>query len=125
MKMKVIVLALLLMVLAAILPAQTLAPDRNGIPIQAGRSFSTLTVVCSADTLWNKVVVPPNTYSAFVVASATLKVAADSVYVNPAADISLAAAAGVELPVISKPVFWVRRSAAATAANAYILFKRM
>ncbi|MDD3535368.1 MAG: hypothetical protein PHC50_04395 [Candidatus Cloacimonetes bacterium] len=124
MNMKVIVLALLLMVLVAILPAQTLAPDRNGIPIQAGRSFSTLTVVCSADTLWNKVVVPPGTYSAFVVASAALKVAADSVYVNPAADISLPTA-GVDLPVISKPVFWVRRSAAATAANAYILFKRM
>lgn len=122
---KYLIIALLMLVLAVSLSAQTLSVDKNGVPIQAGRTFSTLTMTCSADTLWNKVEVPPGTYSVWLLPSNGLKVSADSTYTNPATDVSLTDSLAVELPVLRKTQFWIRRASAGTAASAYMIFKRM
>lgn len=125
MKLKIVILAVLLMLLAIALPAQTLHPDKNGTPIQGGRTFSTLTRACTADTMWTRVTVPANTYSVYLLPSAGLNVSADSTYTNPVASATLSATTPVELPVLSKPYFYVRRAAVGTAASAYLIFKRM
>lgn len=122
MRLKHIILALLILVLAITLPAQTLHRDKNGVPIQGGRTFSTLTA--PADSTWTRVTVPANTYSVYLLPSAGLKVSADStdVATNSA---TLSSSTPIEIPVLRKTHFFIRRAAAGTPASAYLIFRKM
>jgi hypothetical protein len=120
-----IAVILVLVLAVSMIMAQTMARDKNNVPIPFGRTFETLTVA-SADTVWKKVVVPTGTYEAYVRATGgAMLVAADSLYGTIKYEIALQDTIGhVNLPVINKPHFWIRRAAAGTASSVYILYKK-
>ena len=106
------ILVFLVLMSAIVLQAQVLPRDLNGEPMQMGSTFSARTVAATADTVYTSVTVPAGTYSVYLLPSAGLQVSADSLYTNPAVNVTLAATTPIEIPVLRKPYFYIRRAAA-------------
>ncbi len=125
--MKPFLLIFLMLVLALSLMAQSAIKDYNGnILPYVGSSWISQTVSCTADTVWKEVSIPAGVYEILAQPSASIKIAADSLYA--AADnyeTTLAdTTAYISLPAHNMSSFWIRRSAAGTAANLYLIYKK-
>ena len=125
--MKPFLLIFLMLVLVLSLMAQSAIKDYNGnILPYVGSSWISQTVSCTADTVWTKVTIPAGTYEMLLNPSAAIRIGADSLYA--AADnyeTTLAdTTAYISLPAHNMTSFWIRRSAAGTAANLYLIWCR-
>ncbi len=125
--MKKILFFALLLNLALSLMAQSVIKDHNGIPVgYVGSSWISQTVACTADTVWKEIEIPSGSYELLIQPSAAIKISADSLYA--AADnyetTLVDTTAYITLPAHNMTSFWIRRSAAGTAANLYIIFKK-
>jgi len=128
--MKKTILLVLVLVLAAVLAAQTLPLDSRRKTMQFERSYELLTYAPTADTLWHSVTVPARTTSITIIgATGSLGVAEDSLYVVKAVGykkyVTLPKDAAWNLPAIGLTKIWIRRTAAGTASVANIIFKKM
>ena len=124
---RLLIFAILCLGLLATLEAQSAIKDYNGnILPYVGSSWISQTVSCTADTVWKEVSIPAGVYEIIAQPSASIKIAADSLYA--AADnyeTTLAdTTAYISLPAHNMTSFWIRRSAAGTAADLYIIFKK-
>lgn len=124
---RLLIFAILCLTLLATLEAQSAIKDYNGnILPYVGSSWISQTVSCTADTVWKEVSIPAGVYEILARPSAAIKIAADSLYA--AADnyeTTLAdTTAYITLPSHNMTSFWVRRSAAGTAANLYLIYKK-
>ena len=124
---RLLIFAILCLGLLATLEAQSAIKDYNGnILPYVGSSWISQTVSCTADTVWKEVSIPVGVYEIIAQPSASIKIAADSLYA--AADnyeTTLAdTTAYITLPAHNMTSFWIRRSAAGTAANLYLIYKK-
>lgn len=124
---RLLIFAILCLTLLATLEAQSAIKDYNGnILPYVGSSWISQTVSCTADTVWKEVSIPAGVYEILARPSAAIKIGADSLYA--AADnyeTTLAdTTAYITLPAHNMTSFWIRRSAAGTAADLYIIFKK-
>jgi len=124
---RLLIFAILCLTLLATLEAQSAIKDYNGnILPYVGSSWISQTVSCTADTVWKEVSIPAGVYEIIAQPSASIKIAADSLYA--AADnyeTTLAdTTAYISLPAHNMTSFWIRRSVAGTAADLYIIFKK-
>ena len=122
-----LIFAILCLTLFATLEAQSAIKDYNGnILPYVGSSWISQTVSCTADTVWKEVSIPAGVYEILAQPSAAIKIAADTLYA--AADnyeTTLAdTTAYISLPAHNMTSFWIRRSAAGTAANLYLIYKK-
>ena len=122
-----LIFAVLCLTLFATLEAQSAIKDYNGnILPYVGSSWISQTVSCTADTVWKEVSIPAGVYEIIAQPSAAIKIAADTLYA--AADnyeTTLAdTTAYISLPAHNMTSFWIRRSAAGTAANLYLIYKK-
>lgn len=124
---KLILLTIVAMMMISLLMAQSAIKDYNGnILPYVGSSWISQTVSCTADTVWKEVSIPAGVYEIIARPSAAIKIGADSLYA--AADnyeTTLAdTTAYITLPAHNMTSFWIRRSAAGTAANLYLIYKK-
>lgn len=122
-----LIFAILCLALLANLEAQSAIKDWNGnILPYVGSSWISQTVSCTADTVWKEISIPVGVYEFLARPSAAIKIGADSLYA--AADnyeTTLAdTTAYISLPAHNMTSFWIRRSAAGTAANLYLIYKK-
>jgi hypothetical protein len=124
---KTLLLTIVAMLMVTSLMAQSVLKDRNGTPIPyVGTSWQTQTVACSADTVWTKVTIPAGVYELNVRPTASIKIAADSLY---AASNNYEATLQdtltyVTLPAHNMKTMWIRRASAGTAANLNIIYRK-
>lgn len=128
--MKRTILLVLILVLAAALAAQTLPLDSRRKIMQFERSYELLKYAPPADTTWHEITVPARTTSITIIgATGSLGVAEDSLYVVKGVGytnyVDLPHGAAFTLPAIGLEKIWIRRTAAATASIANIIFRKM
>lgn len=136
MKKYIIITMLALMCIGALV-GQALSLDSRKVPIQMADSFDTITFACSADTLYQRVVVPSYTTEAWIIsATGGVDVCADSLYTETAKNtilgikgrlryVRVPAATPFSIPTKTKTYFYIRRSAAGTASTVSIIFKKI
>lgn len=120
-----VILAVLLLVSA--LAAQSSIKDRNGKPVNyVGTSWIAQTVACSADTVWKRVTIPTGAYEVIMRPTASIKVAADSLYAaSNNYEVTLQdTLTYVTLPAHNMTTLWIRRASAGTAASLNIIFRK-
>ena len=134
---KHILFTILALCLIGSMVAQALSLDSRKIPIQMADGFDTLTFACSADTLYQRVVVPSYTTETWIIsATGGVDVCPDSLYTETAKDTTLGikgrlryvrvpAATPFSLPTKTKTYFYIRRAAAGTASTVSIIFKKI
>ena len=124
---RLLIFAILCLTLLATLAAQSAIKDYNGnILPYVGSSWISQTVSCTADTVWKEVSIPAGVYEIIAQPSAAIKIAADSLYGDADNyETTLAdTTAYISLPAHNMTSFWIRRSAAGTAANLYLIYKK-
>lgn len=120
-----VILAVLLLVSA--LAAQSSIKDRNGKPVNyVGTSWIAQTVACSADTVWKRVTIPTGAYEVIMRPTASIKVAADSLYAaSNNYEVTLQdTLTYVTLPAHNMTTLWIRRASAGTAASLNIIYRK-
>lgn len=128
--MKRTILAILILVLAVALAAQTLPLDSRRKEMQFARSFTPLRYAPAADTLWRSLTLPARTVEVVIIGgTGSLGVGLDSLYVvgtvGHKAYVDIPAGAAFSFPAIGLAKIWIRRTAAGTASIANIIYKRM
>ena len=124
---RLLIFAILCLTLLATLEAQSAIKDYNGnILPYVGSSWISQTVSCTADTVWKEVSIPAGVYEIIARPSAAIKIGADSLYASADNyETTLAdTTAYITLPAHNMTSFWIRRAAAGTAANLYLIYKK-
>jgi hypothetical protein len=124
---RIFIVILVVMLLVSALVAQSSIKDRNGKPVNyVGTSWIGQTVACSADTVWKKVTIPTGAYEIIMRPTASIKVAADSLYAaSNNYEVTLQdTLTYVTLPAHNMTTMWIRRASAGTAASLNIIFRK-
>lgn len=134
---KHILLIVLAVILATTLVAQALSLDSRKVPIQMADNWDSITIECSADTLYNRVLVPSYATEAWIVSvTGSVDVCKDSLYTRIVKDTvnglpprlryaRIAAGTPFTLPLKTHTKFYVRRAAAGTATTVYIIWRKL
>jgi hypothetical protein len=128
MKMKVILLAILLIVVCLALPAVKLKYDANGIPIQMSRYFTAVrdTIPAQAPAVYDSIAVPVNTSAVTIIGSnATLMIYAGQAKTLTAADwIFIPKDVPITLPCMDV-ITYIKYKSYTGAAAINIIWQRM
>lgn len=134
---KIVFIIMLAVILVGSLLAQALSVDSRKVPIQMADNFDSITIECSADTLYNRVLVPSYATEAWMVSvTGGVDVCKDSLYTRIAKDTvnglpprlryaRIAAGTPFTLPLKTHTKFYVRRAAAGTATTVYIIWRKL
>jgi hypothetical protein len=128
MKTKNIILIVLLAVLISIAVqafAQTLPVDSRKKEMQFNKTFACLNYAPAADTTWRRITLPSGCTEVIITAATgAIGIRPDSLYTNNYF-VNLPVGVPQKLPAIKHTMFFIRRTAAATASTASILFLKM
>jgi hypothetical protein len=128
MKKTIMIISVVLVLIAmglAELQAQTLPVDTRKKEMQFHKSWEALKYAAPADTSWHKITIPANTMEVLILpVTGAIGVRQDSTYTN-FKYFEIAAGVPIKLPAYKATKFYVRRTAAATASVANILFLKM
>ncbi|MCB5285542.1 MAG: hypothetical protein LHW45_08150 [Candidatus Cloacimonetes bacterium] len=127
--MKRTILLILILVLAVGLSAQAMSLDSRRVPIQGPDNFTTLTVNCTADTVYTRVTVPAYAAEAWIIlGTGAAHICADSLYSETSGlkrYAAIPAATAFTLPVKQMTKFYIRRAAAGTACVVNIIWRKL
>ncbi len=122
-------LFILVMVIAILivtnLTAQTLPVDSRRIPMQQAKTFEVLKYSPAADTTWHRITLRTNTVEVVILPiTGNVDVRTDSLYTNNYF-FGITAGVPLKMPTYKGTKFYIRRTAAATASVANIIFYKM